>query len=499
MPERLSSAELIRRVLDPGTFESWDAPVVREGSETPDDAYAAQLARAAQKAGTDESVVTGRALLDGLPVAVVVGEFDFLAGSVGRATARRIRAAVERATAEGLPVLAAPVSGGTRMQEGVPAFVQMAPVAAAIAAHRAAGLAYLVWLRHPTTGGVMASWGSLGQMTAVEPDALVGFLGPRVFEALHGEPFPEGVQTGENLAAHGVVDAVLPVARLRERAAAVVRLLTDRVVHVGAAGDARAEQSSPPAPPTPPADASGTWSVVRRSRAEDHPGVRDLLAVGAEGTVVLSGTGEGERDPGVLLALTRLGGHSCVLVGHDRASVAAHGPFGPAGLRTARRGMRLAAELGLPLVTVVDTGGAELSVAAEQGAMAGEIARCLAELTSLPVPTVSVLLGQGNGGGALALLPADHVIASGTGWLSPLPPEGASAIVHRDTSHAAEMAHAHGVTAAAMATHGLVDQVLEGEGRELVVRLAGGVAAALSDLGGTDDAARRAARLHRYA
>src|SRR3954469_9396415 len=106
--------------------------------------------------------------------------------------------------------------------------------------------------------------------------------------------------------------------------------------------------------------------------------------------------------------------------------------------------MRLAAELRLPLVTVIDTPGAALSQEAEQGGLAGEIARCLAELVTLDAPTLSVLLGQGSGGGALALVPADRVVAAQHAWLSPLPPEGASAIVHRDTEHAPQMAAQQG-------------------------------------------------------
>lgn len=102
--------------------------------------------------------------------------------------------------------------------------------------------------------------------------------------------------------------------------------------------------------------------------------------------------------------------------------------------------MRLAEELGLPLVTVIDTPGAELSVHAEEHAMAGEIARCIATMSTLSVPSVAVLLGQGCGGGAQALLPAKLVMAAEHGWLSPLPPEGASLIVHGDTEHAAELA-----------------------------------------------------------
>ena len=146
-------------------------------------------------------MLTGRGLVHGRPVAVVVNEFRFLAGSIGLAAARPDHQAVRRATAERIPVLATTASGGTRMQEGTPAFVQMVEISRALMEHRAAGLPYLVYLRHPTTGGVYASWGSLAHVTVGEPGALIGFLGPKVFEALNGEPFPDGVQTAENLAA----------------------------------------------------------------------------------------------------------------------------------------------------------------------------------------------------------------------------------------------------------------------------------------------------------
>jgi len=122
--------------------------------------------------------------------------------------------------------------------------------------------------------------------------------------------------------------------------------------------------------------------------------------------------------------------------------------------------MRLAAELHLPLLTVIDTPGAALSVEAEEGGLAGEIARSLADLVTLQAPTLSLMLGQGTGGGALALLPADRVVAAQHAWLSPLPPEGASAIVHRDTDHAPEMARAQRVRSLDLKAAGIVDVVV---------------------------------------
>jgi acetyl-CoA carboxylase carboxyl transferase subunit beta len=445
--ERLSARALLDLVFDDGSWTSWDVPPQQQ--DIPPQ-YAAELARAAEKAGTDEAVLTGEATLDGARVAVIACEFAFLAGSIGKAAADRLVAAIERATAEGLPILAAPRSGGTRMQEGTPAFVQMVRITAAVAQHKAAGLPYLVYLRNPTTGGVMASWGSLGHMTIAEPGALTGFLGPRVYEALYGKPFPAGVQTAENLYAHGLIDHVVAPEDVADLAGRALRILMAPRTGV-------AEVPPPQDEPVPDVEA---WDAVTRSRRPERPGVRGLLRYAAHDVIPLNGTGQGESDPGLLIALARFGDAPCVFLGQDRRGQTKDHPLGPGALREARRGMHLASELGLPLLTVIDTQGAALSVEAEQGGLAGEIARCLADLVTLPAPTLCLMLGEGNGGGALALLPADRVVAAQHAWLSPLPPEGASAIVHRDLDHAPEMARAQQVRALDLHRRGIVDRIV---------------------------------------
>ncbi|MGP3954243.1 carboxyl transferase domain-containing protein [Streptomyces sp. 7N604] len=535
-----AALRLIEAVVDPGSWRSWDRPVAVT-TEDPD--YRADLERARERTGLDESVITGEGRIRGRRAAIVACEFGFLAGSIGIAAGERLVRAVERATQERLPLIAAPASGGTRMQEGTVAFVQMVKVTAAITDHKAAGLPYLVYLRHPTTGGVLASWGSLGHVTAAEPAALIGFLGPRVHEALYGEEFPAGVQTAENLLAQGLVDAVLPADQLSDVAARALGILSgDAAAVANRANEGPADAARPPgadgaagapgvremphrspadgavsgegggsaAAPGPAADPgpaatepaggaegpvgasadgeavrSGAGGAVgrlsgsgpgrsaagavggpsagesiRRSRRGERPGVRALLKVAGRDVTPLSGTGAGEHDPGLLLALARIGGTPCVVLGHDRRGEAAP-PLGPGGLREARRGMRIAAELDLPLLTVVDTAGAALTREAEEGGLAAEIARCLADLVTLPAPTLCLLLGQGAGGGALALLPADRVVAARHAWLSPLPPEGASAILYRTTERAYEVADRQGVRSADLLAHGIVDRVVE--------------------------------------
>ncbi|MEV1293401.1 carboxyl transferase domain-containing protein [Pseudonocardia sp. NPDC049635] len=447
-PAPPQAVELLDELLDPGSFTRWDTPALHPEPVSAE--YRQSLKAATAASGADESITTGDGRIRGQQVAVAVSDFGFLGGSVGVAAARRLVAAVERATRMQLPLILSPASGGTRMQEGTPAFVEMIAVARAVQAHRRAGLLAVTYLRHPTTGGAFASWGSLGSITLAEPGALVGFLGPKIYRELHGHPFPRNVQTAENLYARGVVDLVLARQELRQ-------LLGRLLEHVAAVKhvDLVTSGARPPDIETE-VDA---WAAVLATRRSDRPGLRELLDRAAANVVELSGTGEGEVAAATVLCLARFGRRSCVLVGQDRA--AAQRAPGPADLRVARRGMRLAEELRLPLVTVIDTSGGELSPEAENGALAGEIARCLAQTSEMTAPTVSVLLGQGCGGVALALLPADRRIAARNAWLAPLPLEGASTIVHGTPDRSAAMARALRIRSTDLLEAGTIDRVVD--------------------------------------
>jgi acetyl-CoA carboxylase carboxyl transferase subunit beta len=378
----------------------------------------------------------------------------------------------------------------------------MIGVASALTVHRAAGLPYLVYLRNPTTGGVLASWGSLGHLTAAEPGALIGLLGPRVQRALYGESLPADVQTAENLHRHGLIDAVVPPADLRDVAIRVLNVMTAprRRTAPSRSGDStrdvhRDHQA---------ADSSRTWDSITRSRRPDRPGVRALLKISATDITPLSGTGAGERDDALLLALARFGEVPCVLVGQDRHSRSEDQNLGPAGLREAIRGMRIARDLDLPLVTVVDNPGASLSRQSEEGGLAHGIAQCLVELSELATPTVCALLGEGGGGTALALLVADRVLCAEHAWLAPLPPEGAAEVLHKTTARAGEVAEAQGAGSAALVRHGIADRIIPeypdaaDEPEAFMRRVGAAIEEEISDLGAADAIQRLAARAARH-
>jgi acetyl-CoA carboxylase alpha subunit len=372
-------------------------------------------------------------------------------------------------------------------------------------------------------GGVFASWGSLGHMTFAEPGALIGFLGPRVYEALYGQAFPEGVQTAENLYRNGVIDGVVPISifrRIAHRALSVFSGVADpvaaepgwaapiRALPGGGTAELTAAPNLAAGSPGPAAAASTAaevtaWESVRISRRPGRPGIRDLLRHVTQ-RVPLSGTGQGESDRTAVHALARFRGQPCVVFGHDRSGQLDEHTMGPAALREARRSMALAQELRIPLVLVIDTVGAALSKEAEERGLAPEIARSIADLVTLDTPTVSVLLGQGTGGGALALLPADRVLAATHAWLAPLPPEGASAIVHRDITHAPELAAAQRIRAADLLADGIVDRIVPefpdaaDEPVDFARRMVMAIAAELAELRSRPLAQLRATRHLRY-
>lgn len=438
-----SLAATLAALLDEGS-----AQTIHVDSRPAEGAYAATLERARQRSGADESVQVLHASIAGHRVVVIGADFDFLAGSIGQEAADRVVMGYLHATAERLPVITLPTSGGTRMQEGTAAFFRMVDIARVAGEHLATGQVRIGWLRNPTTGGVMATWGSYADLTAAEPGALLGFLGPRVYEALYDQPFPPGVQTAENLAAVGIIDEVVPLTGLRDWMAHILDVTngTDAVPQVAAAAAAR------------PVDA---WEAITRTRQPDRLGPQTVLERLTSITEV-RGTQAGEAGGGIRVCLGRLQGRRVLVVATTRSEVT------PTGLRVAQRGLRLAERWQLPIVTLIDTPGGELSRAAEEAAMAGEIARTLMLLTSLQTRSVSVIMGQGCGGAALALIPAQTRMCMENGWVSPLPPEGASVIMHRTPDRAPELAVEQGVGAFAMLAAGVVDEVVA-EGDDLAM------------------------------
>jgi acetyl-CoA carboxylase carboxyl transferase subunit beta len=393
-------------------------------------------------AETGEAVRTGRTE----HYAFVEGRFEVLGGTMGAAVGERVVRAYDRARDLRLPMVVLTRTGGARLQEGMVALVQLARTAAAARRHADAGLLSLGVYGSPTTGGVLASYASLVDLRAVLEGAVVGFAGPRVAEGTLGIRLPPGSHTAESLYDHGLVDARLgpdDVAPWVQASLGLLdRPLPTRPLPVWRDPVAGSE-----------AGTGGAWAEVLRARAVGRPSGIDRAARLCSSWVELRG-----GDPTVRAGLARVAGRRCLVVATDRYCGA--GRPTPAGFRLAQRAVRLAGRVGVPAVTLVDTPGADASPAAEVDGVAPEIAGTFSALAACPTPTVSVCVGEGGSGGALALSYADRLLMCEHAIFSVIAPEGAAAILERDATKAAEVAERLRLTSRDMLRLGLVDEVI---------------------------------------
>ena len=447
----LSAMEFVERVADAGT---WTVLELHQSRRIPQE-YAKQLRRARERSGQSESIITGTAKIQDEPVVLVVSEFSFMGGTIGHEAADRVAHAITFATTHRLPLVLAPRSGGTRMQEGSSGFARMIDLVRALQDHRAAGLISLAYLRNPTTGGVLASWGSLTSLTYAERGALVGFLGPKVFAQLRDAPFPSGVQTSENLAARGLIDGVVDVEDFRTTCASAARLSRNSDRRGGSKGD---RGGAPGAPIREQDSANSPLPAVSAARNNRPSTLSGSVIAACEDVVTARGDGAGSINTGAELVLARTRDLPIVMFAMGT------NPEDPetsvADLLLARRGMRLAEDLRLPFVSIVDTPGAELSPDAENRGLAREISRCMCDMAALSVPSVSVLLDRGCGGAALALLGGRARIALDRAWLAPLPLPGASVLMFGDPSQAHKAASLQRVRAVQLREDGVVNLVI---------------------------------------
>ncbi|HEX9246677.1 MAG TPA: acetyl-CoA carboxylase carboxyl transferase subunit alpha, partial [bacterium] len=356
-----------------------------------------------------------------------------------------------------VPMVSVAASGGARMQEGMLSLMQMAKVSAAAARHDSEGLAFISILTDPTFGGVTASFASLGDVIIAEPGAHIGFVGPRVIEQTTGTPPPPDSHRAETVLRAGMIDLIVPRDRLRETVAYLVGHLSGGK----RAGGAPSKISSAPRP-----RALAAWEQVRLARLSARPQSRDYIDAMTARFVELHGDRQGGDDPAIVGGLAELDGETVVIVGHQRghspeeAAASSGGMAYPEGYRKALRLMTLGAKFQLPVVTLIDTRGANQSYEAEQRGIAQALARNLATMSCLPTPIASVIIGEGGSGGALALGLADRVLMLEHAIYSVISPEGAAAILFRDANRAEELSESLKLTARDLLRLGVIDGIV---------------------------------------
>ncbi|MGV9309638.1 acetyl-CoA carboxylase carboxyltransferase subunit alpha [Nonomuraea sp. NPDC003727] len=463
--QRLAAGERIDTIADPGSFTP--APQVSGGDPlgfADSRPYPERLAEARSRTGLQDAILYGGATIGGRRVVVAAMDFAFLGGSMGSAVGETVARACETALRERIPLILAITSGGARMQEGAVSLMQMAKTAQAMRALREAGPLSVCVLTDPTFGGVTASFATLGDVLVAERGARVGFAGPRVIAAATREELPPGFQTAEYLKSRGLIDRVETRDGLRPLLARLLAVTSARDPGQVTAWERPLEELQEA--PGGPQEAPTPYETLRLARDTRRPTALDYIWRICTDFVELHGDRLEGDDPAIVGGPALLDGRPVMIIAHqkghstDELVARNFGLAHPEGYRKALRLMRLAGRLGLPVVTLVDTQGAAPGIRAEDRGQSWAIAECLAGMSELPVPVVSVLIGEGGSGGALALAVANQVLMLRHAVYSVISPESCSTILFGDPSHGPRMAEALRITAPDLLRLGIVDSIV---------------------------------------
>ncbi|GAC1651307.1 MAG: carboxyl transferase domain-containing protein [Herpetosiphon sp.] len=420
--------------------------------------YRERLDEARRRTGLWDAVVTGTCTIGNYPAVLAVVDFEFMGGSMGSVVGEKIASAFELAVREQLPIITVASSGGARMQEGMLSLVQMAKTSAAAQRLHRAGLLFISVLTNPTTGGICASFANLGDITVAEPHALIGFAGPRVVEQTTGKRLPGGSHTAEFQQEHGFVDAIIDRSRLRDYLMQLLGLIHNR--HNTQHDPARSNLQQIAEPQTTP------WEMVRLARRIDRPTALAYVQRMTSNWTPLAGDRLHGDDPATIAGLAEMGGQTVMIIGQERGADETErdrrngGRPGPEGFRKAQRAMALADKLRLPVVCLIDTPGADPGYESEANGLPCSIATTMALMSEIRVPVVAAIIGEGGSGGALALAVANRILMQEHAIYSVIAPEGAAAILYRDSSRAAELSRALKLTAQDCKDLGVIDLIV---------------------------------------
>ena len=493
---RMPAQKRIEFLTEADSFEEWDTGLSTENPlhmiGYPDKIKALQ-----DKTKLDEAVITGKARIGENEVALMVMDGRFLMASMGEVVGEKIARGVERATKEKLPVIIFTCSGGARMQEGMTSLMQMAKTSAALKRHSDAGLLYITVLTDPTTGGVTASFAMLGDIILSEPKALIGFAGPRVIEQTIHKKLPKGFQRSEFLLKHGFIDKIverkdmktvleqiLTMHRLTTKHSGIVKntgavseINTDlntvnpsskredvQAVSNKNAGKSRKQKLS--LAQKKRAGEKTAWERVLTSREKDRPVGEDYIYGLFEEFIEFHGDRNFGDDAAICGGIAYFQGKPVTVIAQMKGKSTAENiarNFGmpePEGYRKALRLMKQAEKFHRPIICFVDTPGAFCGMEAEERGQGEAIARNLYEMSALKTPILSVLIGEGGSGGALAMAVADEVWILENAVYSILSPEGYAAILWKDGSQAARAAKAMKLTSYDLYKAGFVEKII---------------------------------------
>ncbi len=466
---RVHAYRRIEMLADEGTFEEWNKempfsnPLNFPG-------YEKKVLAAREKSRLNEAIVTGKCKIDGNPAVVGVCDARFIMSSMGHVVGEKITGAIERATREKMPVILFACSGGARMQEGIVSLMQMAKTSAALKRHHEAGQLFISVLTDPTTGGVTASFAMLGDIILAEPHALIGFAGPRVIEQTIGQKLPEGFQRSEFLLEHGFVDKIVERKDQKRVIGQILYMHRSHKMNIESKNPVETARTFVDKPSESQEDGGKTaWDTVLLSRKSDRPVATDYINALFDEFIEFHGDRYFKDDGAIVGGVAMFHGMPVTVIGQQKGKntkdniTRNFGMPSPDGYRKALRLMKQAETFGRPVVCFVDTPGAFCGLEAEERGQGEAIARNLFEISDIKVPVLSIVIGEGGSGGALAMAVADEVWMLENAIYSILSPEGFASILYKDSKKAPDAAKVMKVTAKDLLQLKLIERIVPEE------------------------------------
>ena len=454
----MTARERVESLADLGTFKEsnrWLTSIDPLSFKTRT-SYKKSLFDDQARSGLTEAVITGSCTIDGLSCILIALDFGFMGGSMGSVVGEKISLAFENAAKRKIPVITIITSGGSRIQEGILSLMQMAKTVLASNQLQQKGIPHISVLANPSTGQAYASFANMADIIISEPGAIVGVNPIRSISG-DDQKETESTHTSESHLSHGTLDAVTDRTKLK----GVISVLLDLFNK-----EFTIKRTSSGQITYPTAQPTEAWHSVQIARHNSRPTSMDYMARIMDNFVELHGDRVYGDDPSIVCGLGQIGGQTVVVIGQQRDQTLDSTDEGsnartmPEGFRKAQRALRIAEKFELPVITLVDTPGANLSSEAEERGLGHAIASTLALISSLTVPTISTIIGEGGSSGALALGIADRVIMLENAIYSAVSPEEAAELIYQDEEKAEEVVGSLRLTARDCMEMEIVDQVV---------------------------------------
>lgn len=461
---RITVAERLELTVDNNTFREYDRDM-RSKNPIRFAGYEKKLEDLSRSTGLNEAAVTGEADIMGEHCVIGVMDSHFMMASMGSVVGEKIARAFERATEKGLPIVLFAASGGARMQEGMVSLLQMAKTSGAAARHSDAGQLYITVLTDPTTGGVTASFASLGDIILAEPKALIGFAGRRVIEDTIRQRLPDSFQSAEFMLEHGFADMICDRDHMRETLSTLMRL---HRLSGKAWNNIPSENFAFQGPPPFQGEGKGltAWQRIQLVREKNRPTVRDYIPMIFDSFIEQHGDRYFGDDSAIMGGVAFFDGRPVTVIGQVKGKNLVENKASnfamphPEGYRKALRLMKQAEKFHRPVICLIDTPGAFCGVEAEERGQGEAIARNLFEVMKLKTNVISVVLGEGGSGGALALGVCDELAMLENATYSVVSPRGFASILWRDASREQDAANCAHITAEDLVELGVAEKII---------------------------------------